>query len=266
VEAPSVHADTRRRTRRQRLAARQAVAPHPWAAGEAVDASGGRTTSRASAGSQRGQALGCPRFGQARDRRVRRPWFSVSGDSTRTRSGSTTRIASGGATSRPVPALPPCASTWVAPCASTWVAYSRTRGETRREGKLVPMRGRSSRFRGGLHRTVGVSSRLFVRRLVAWLAIASAALLIAPAVANAVFELSGHTSQGRSVRLRRSDHLSKVTRFVISWRRLSAPAAQHSSKAAANGPWSSHSRFSFQAAALRTLLQSGRRTPPRGLL
>jgi hypothetical protein len=68
------------------------------------------------------------------------------------------------------------------------------------------MRGRSSRFRGGLHRTVGVSSRLFVRRLVAWLAIASAALLIAPAVANAVFELSGHTSQGRSVRLRRSDH------------------------------------------------------------
>lgn len=54
-------------------------------------------------------------------------------------------------------------------------------------------------------------------RLVAWLAIASAALLIAPAVANAVFVLNGHTSQGRSVRLRVSDQLSKVTRFGISW-------------------------------------------------
>jgi hypothetical protein len=56
-------------------------------------------------------------------------------------------------------------------------------------------------------------------RLLAWLSVALAALLLAPSMASAAaWAMSGRTSQGLSVRLHVSFNLSKVNRLVIRWR------------------------------------------------
>jgi hypothetical protein len=69
------------------------------------------------------------------------------------------------------------------------------------------------------NRNACLTTRPFARRVLTWVSIAIAVLLVAPAVASAFsFPFSGHTSQGLPVRMSVSQNLLTVNRFVVSWR------------------------------------------------